>query len=196
MSIKPYPCCHFAHGAIDCAIALRDDGVRSGDIGNIHAIIDEVAAGFVCDPIEAKHAPSNAYGAKFSLPYLVACGLIDGRVDQVSFTDEQIRRDDLLSLARRTGYENAAKGTTGFPRYFPGHLRVTLVNGQVIDKRVAINRGNPDAPLSDGDVIRKFNRNVETIVSPERARAIAENVLSLETSSGFADLMTELSRVN
>ncbi|MDP2779709.1 MmgE/PrpD family protein [Devosia sp.] len=193
VSIKPYPCCHFAHGAVDCAIELRNDGISPADVRNIHAIIDDVAAGFVCKPLESKYTPSNAYGAKFSLPYLVACGLIDGRVDQGSFTDDQIERDDLISLARKTSYENAEKGTTGFPKYFPGHLRVTLNNGRLVEKRVAINRGNPDAPLSGDDVARKFKRNVEGILSMERAASLVDAVLELDTLDGLCNLMYELS---
>lgn len=195
VSIKPYPCCHFAHGAVDCAIALRKDGIRAEDVRNIHAIIDEVAAGFVCDPIESKYAPANAYGAKFSLPYLVACGLIDGHIDQGSFTKDQIQREDLLALARKTTYENAEKGTTGFPKYFPGHLRITLNDGRLIEKREAINRGNPDAPLSDAEVAGKFKRNVIDILSMEQAESLIAAVVALDAPHGLADLMTELSRI-
>lgn len=196
VSIKPYPCCHFAHGAVDCAIELRYDGVKAADVRNIHAIIDEVAAGFVCKPIESKFAPKNAYGAKFSLPFLVACGLIDGRVNQGSFTADQIQREDLLSLARKTSYEDAEKGTTGFPKYFPGHLRITLNDGRLIEKRVAINRGNPDAPLSGDEVARKFKRNVEDMLSTERADALVGAVVALDAPGGLADLMHELSDID
>ena len=72
VSIKPYPCCHFAHGAVDCALGLFADGISAARVSAIQAIIDEVAAGFVCKPIRSKQAPGNTYGAKFSLPYLIA----------------------------------------------------------------------------------------------------------------------------
>ncbi|WP_417601803.1 MmgE/PrpD family protein [Pararhodobacter oceanensis] len=196
VSIKPYPCCHFAHGAVDCAIELRADGIKPADIVNIHAIIDEVAAGFVCDPIESKYAPANAYGAKFSLPYLVACGLIDGKVEQASFTADQIQRPDLLGLARKTTYENAEKGTTGFPKYFPGHLRITLTDGQVIEKRVAINRGNPDAPLTSEEVAQKFKSCTAELMPEASADALVSAVMSLDSDNGLADLQRELASVS
>lgn len=133
MSIKPYPCCHFAHGAVDCALGLFADGISAARVSAIQAIIDEVAAGFVCKPIRSKQAPGNAYGAKFSLPYLIARALVDGRVDQDAFTEPSIRRADLLAVARKVSYAEAARGATGFPKYFPGHLIVTLTDGQVTD---------------------------------------------------------------
>ncbi|RVV96840.1 MmgE/PrpD family protein [Mesobaculum littorinae] len=192
VSIKPYPCCHFAHGAIDCAIGLRADGIAAEDVQGIHAIIDEVAAGFVCKPIESKYVPTSAYGAKFSLPFLVATGLIDGQVTQGSFDATSIARDDLLALARRVTYEDAEKGTTGFPKYFPGHLVVTLTDGRVIEKRVAVNRGNPDAPLSDAEVAGKFRQNVDGIVDAARADALVEKLASLEELGDLSDLTREL----
>lgn len=138
VSIKPYPCCHFAHGAVDCALALRAEAITADEVQGTHAIVDTVAAGFICHPIESKYSPNNAYGAKFSLPYLVACALIDGRLDQGSFTDAGIYRQEILTFARKLTYEEAKQETTGFPNYFPGHLRVTLSDGRVMEKRVAI----------------------------------------------------------
>lgn len=192
VSIKPYPCCHFAHGAIDCAIDLRAEGITADQVQSIHAIIDEVAAGFVCKPIESKYVPSNAYGAKFSLPYLVATGLIDGQISQASFDDQAIRREDVLALARRVTYEDAEKGTTGFPKYFPGHLHVTLTDGRVIEKRVAVNRGNPDAPLSDAEVAEKFRLNVAGLLPEALAAQIVAKLAALEELTDLSDLTREL----
>lgn len=192
VSIKPYPCCHFAHGAIDCAIALGRDGITAGEIRSIHAIIDEVAAGFVCEPIESKYVPISPYAAKFSLPYLVAAGMIDGQVSMKSFHESAIAREDLLALARRVTFEHAEKGTTGFPTYFPGHLSVTLKDGRKVEKRVPINRGNPDAPMTDGEVAGKFFQNVDGLLSRDRSEMIVEKLACLESLQDISDLSREL----
>ena len=189
VSIKPYPCCHFAQGAVDCALELNGKGIRADQIENIHAIIDAVAAGFVCKPIAQKYVPVNAYGAKFSLPFLIACAVIDGQVDQDSFTDANIRREDLTTLGRRVTYEEAEKGTTGFPTYFPGHLVTTLKEGRVIETCVPINRGNPDAPLSDEEIARKFKSNVGTLLSLERADALLDLLSSFDTADDVSELI-------
>lgn len=54
VSIKPYPSCHFAHGLIDCAIALKNDGLKADEIKSIRCFVDEVPISFICDPLEAK----------------------------------------------------------------------------------------------------------------------------------------------
>ncbi|PVA09513.1 hypothetical protein DC366_14115 [Pelagivirga sediminicola] len=113
--------------------------------------------------------------------YLVACGLIDGRVDQASFTPGAITRADLLDLAREVTFENAEKGTTGFPVYFPGHLIVTTTDGRTIEKRVAINRGNPV-----GD---KFQANVADVVTADQAQAILTALLELDKAEDCSALL-------
>ena len=192
VSIKPYPCCHFAHGAVDCALGLFADGISAVRVDAIQAIIDEVAAGFVCKPIRLKRAPGNAYGAKFSLPYLIARALVDGRVDQDAFTEPSIRRADLLAVARKVSYAEAARGATGFPKYFPGHLIVTLTDGQVIERRVAINRGHPDAPLSDAEIAKKFSDNVKDILPQDQARALINNIAALDEITDIAEVTRAL----
>lgn len=42
ISIKSYSSCHFSHGFIDCAITLRDEGLRADDILDIECFVDEV----------------------------------------------------------------------------------------------------------------------------------------------------------
>ncbi|EAJ7529657.1 MmgE/PrpD family protein [Campylobacter jejuni] len=39
VSIKPYPSCHFAHGLIDCAIALKNDGLKADKIKCIRCFL-------------------------------------------------------------------------------------------------------------------------------------------------------------
>ena len=46
-----------------------------------------------------------------------------------------------------------------YPNQFTGHLRVTLTNGRVIEKRRANMRGGAHDPLSQADIIAKFRAN-------------------------------------
>ncbi len=180
VSIKPYPCCHFAHASIDCAIELHNESILVTDIENIHCYVDEVAAGFICAPIGKKHTPANSYGAKFSLPFLIACGVIDGEVNAGSFTEDNICRSDLLSFAKVVSYEYANPETSYFPKYFPAKIKVTLKNGNEIFKQIKINRGNPDAPMSIEDIIRKFKENTSMLLTCEEQQRIISNILNID----------------
>lgn len=176
VSLKPYPCCHFAHGLIECAKALREDGLRSEDIEQIVCFVDEIPIGFICDPIEKKYTPASAYQAKFSMPFLMALVFIDGRLDLDSYQD--LKRQEVIAFARKISYEK--RRSVGFPKYFPGHLQAKLRNGAIIYKDVPINRGNFDRPLSQDEVKEKFLNNTKIHIDEINAVQIMNFILSLE----------------
>ncbi|TKX32220.1 MmgE/PrpD family protein [Campylobacter aviculae] len=181
VSIKPYPSCHFTHGFIECAISLKNDGLKADEIKNIHCFVDEVPISFVCDPIEKKYQPKTAYEAKFSLPFLMALGFFDGKITLNSY--ENLTRKELINFAQKITYEK--KQSTGFPKYFPGHIKVTLQNGEVIQKDVFINRGNFDNPLSFEELKEKFLNNAQLSLTEEKANDVLKQIMNLENQKDF-----------
>ena len=59
----------------------------------------------VCEPIANKRNPANSYDAQFSIPYIVATGLLKGRFTLAELEDEALRDSAVLSLASRVDYE-------------------------------------------------------------------------------------------
>ena len=51
---------------------------------------------------QSKHAPPNGYAGKFSTPYCIAVGFIDGKAGFEQFTDERVK-DKASARARREG---------------------------------------------------------------------------------------------
>lgn len=163
ISIKPYPCCHFAHAFIDCGTRIADRGVRPDEIDSIECVVPELEVAMVCEPQELKKQPTSAYAAKFSLPFMVASSLIEGKARHSTFSTENIQREDILDLAARVHYRVAKPHETTFPAYFPGWLLVHLKNGQVLEERMDQNLGTPANPLSRSELERKFMDNVAGI---------------------------------
>jgi len=182
ISIKPYPCCHFAHAFIDCAAALRDQGIRPEDVESIECVVPEIEVAMVCEPLAEKKVPGTPYSAKFSLPFMVSLGLVDGKVSAASFSEENIRRRDLLDIARRVTYRVAVPGETTFPKYFPGWVNVTLKDGQVKSQKMDINWGTPERPMDDESLKAKFLQNLDA-ADPKAAAALADALLGLEKQS-------------
>ncbi|EAI3912532.1 MmgE/PrpD family protein [Campylobacter lari] len=181
VSLKPYPSCHFAHGLIDCAMSLRNDGLKAQDIKSLHCFVDEVPISFICDPIEAKYTPQSAYAAKFSMPFLMALAFFDGKITLKSY--ENLNRAEVIEFAKKISYEK--KKSSGFPKYFPGHLEAVLNDGRVIKKDVFINKGNFDNPLSFDELKDKFLSNASIALSLEKAEELVKNLQNLENLSDF-----------
>lgn len=182
ISIKPYPCCHFAHAFIDCAKALRREGVRPQDVERLECIVPEIELPLICEPYDRKLRPDSPYAAKFSLPFLVAAALTDGSVGHDTFSQENIRREDLLQLAARVTYRVAKPGETTFPTYFPGWIQGRLRDGRKVEQRLDVNYGNPDNPMGRADIEDKFRRNADGILPEESAAALLAVMQGLENA--------------
>ncbi|EOZ2160861.1 MmgE/PrpD family protein [Campylobacter coli] len=182
VSIKPYPSCHFAHGLIDCAIALKNDGLKADEIKSIRCFVDEVPISFICDPLEAKYTPSSAYEAKFSMPFLMALGFFDGKITLKSYQD--LKRKEVLEFAQKITYEK--RKSQGFPKYFPGHMEATLQDGKVICKDVFINKGNFDNPLRFEELKDKFINNAKENLTMDKIHDILEQIKHLEKQTDLS----------
>lgn len=183
VSIKPYPCCHFAHATVDCARMLREDGIKPEDVEHIHCVVDPIASALICEPLDTKFAPKTPYAAKFSLPYLIASGMIDDGLSLKSFRPEQLTRTDVLELAKKVSYRYCEKGEIPFPTYFPGLITVTLKDGREVTKRLNVNYGNPENPMQRSDVEQKFRSNVSGILTPQATEKVIELVADIEKHS-------------
>jgi len=179
VALKPIPACHFTHASSDAAIALyRQHGLRPDEIERVIVLVPGATIPIVCEPVENKQRPANSYDAQFSIPYIVATGLLRGRfvlddLEPAALADEQVR-----ALAARVTHE--ADPDTTYPRHYSGEVIVHTRDGRRLAHREAINRGSADKPLSNDDIVAKFYDNALRGISREQASRICEAVLSLE----------------
>ena len=150
------------------------------DIDEIECIVDPIEVALICEPLSEKFKPLTPYEAKFSLPFMVASALVDGDVGMRTFTPTNIACPSVLDLTPKIKYRNAAPGETTFPKYFPGWIIATLRDGRRIEKRLDVNYGNPDNPMQEEDVRKKFLANVEGIISPAQAVELMTWIAGLE----------------
>ena len=66
-----------------------------------------------------------------------------------------------------------------FPAERFARVRITDMDGTVFVSPITAARGDPDSPLSDTELNRKFNKLAQNL-GPDRSRKIAEEVANLE----------------
>jgi 2-methylcitrate dehydratase PrpD len=109
------------------------------------------------EPLADKQHPASPYGGKFSTPYCMAVGFLDGRAGFAQFTAERLADPAVVRLAGKIRYE--VDPDNPYPRQFTGHLRATLRDGQVLTLRQPHMRGGAQAPLSEAEILAKFLDN-------------------------------------
>jgi 2-methylcitrate dehydratase PrpD len=172
VAFKPYACGTMTQPFIDCAIELARAGVKAEDIASMVCEVGEGTVHRLWEPLGAKHAPPNGYAAKFSSPYCIAVGFIDGKAGFEQFTDERAKDPHLRALAAKVSY--VINPDDPYPKNFTGHIRATLKNGSVREVRKPHMRGGAHEPLTAADIMTKFQDNARFGVwSRAKADALA-----------------------
>jgi 2-methylcitrate dehydratase PrpD len=169
IGVKLYPCCYATHRAVDAALEVRGEG---GAIDDIEVV---VSPGTLTPLIN--RLPDTGLEGKFSMEYVVAASVQDGRVNLSTFSDGAVARADVRALMGRVRVRD-----DGEPMQFPigGVADVTIhANGQSRSARVEAPRGDPTNPLSWDDLAAKFRDCAGLALPPdrvERFRAMVENL--------------------
>ncbi|HEY2993501.1 MAG TPA: MmgE/PrpD family protein [Methylomirabilota bacterium] len=189
---KPYPCCHYNHAYLDCALDLRRvHGVNADAVESVECLVPAGQVPIVCEPRAAKLRPRTAYDAQFSLPYSVASALLDGRVGLDTYAPERLGDAARLALAGRVTH--TVDPDSAFPRGFPGWVRLKLKDGRMLEARAPDGRGSRARPLPAEAIVEKFRDNAGRAVAPARVAEIERAALALD-SLGDVRALTTLCR--
>jgi 2-methylcitrate dehydratase PrpD len=181
-SIKPYPICHFIHGAAEAAIRLHGTlKPTPASLAEIRVRIPKDTLPIVAEPAAVKTAPANDYDAKFSAQYVVATCLLKGRIGLAELTEAARNDPTVLALARRVVVE--ADPQSGYPKYMSGGVNLATADGQWHDEYVPINNGSGERALDGNGIAEKFFASVELTVPHAKAMRVREAILALETIS-------------
>lgn len=186
IALKPYPCCHLIHAFVDAALELRGQ-FDLADIERIDCPLTADMHPSVARPREDCIRPANPYRALFSVAYVVALGLVRGRVDLAAFYDEPLDAPEVLSVAAKVWC--ADDPLSDYPAHFPGEVVVHLKNGRVVRSRKPASLGTPDVPLEREAIIAKFMGNATRVIRKEAAAEIVERVLKLEEATSLAPIL-------
>ncbi len=177
-AIKPYPVCHFIHGAADAAIALRAEIPDPSAIAALRVLIPGPTLPIVAEPAADKARPQTDYAAKFSAPFVVATCLLHGRFGLAELLPEALADPRVLALAARARCE--ADPDTAFPAYFSGGVEVTLADGRRLRRHVRVNSGAGERALDAAGASAKFLAAAGMVLDAARAERACQAILAID----------------
>ncbi len=181
VAVKPFPVCHFAHGCADAALAIaHEHGLAPEQIKRVRALVPQEVIKTICEPAAHKLRPRSDYDAKFSLPFIVAASLVRGRFGLAELEDAALHDEAILTLAQRVDY--AADPDSPFPRAYSGEVVVTTRDGRELSHREQVNRGAAERPLTNAEIVAKFDDNARIAVSATQAGQIRDALLTLDAT--------------
>lgn len=180
---KPYSCCGHTFAAIDAVKELYERGLRPEDAQQIEVETYAAALSVAGNP-----APVTAFEAQFSIPFVVACALRDGRLDTDVFRDSNLQDPHIGVLMAATTMRSDREFTEAFPARRGARVRIVDRSGRPHAATVPDRWGSPGNPLTSDQRNAKFLALVDGVLGSERAARLREQVRSIHT----ADTVTSL----
>ena len=154
LAIKPFPCCHFMHGALE---ALQSLGLGADDVTAIDVRVADAGVGLILEPAADKprpRTPTTRSSACRSRPAPCSCTAASA---SPTFTAQGIDDEAAVAVARRMTYEPVplAEMANGFG----GAVAVRTPDGRTLTASVDHPRGSVAAPMTEADVRAKFRDN-------------------------------------
>jgi 2-methylcitrate dehydratase PrpD len=177
---KRWPCCYCNHRSIGGLLRMiPEHDLKPGEI-------EAVEIGFPpgSDTALIASDPKTGLQGKFSIEYVVAATLLDGKVTLESFTDEQVNRPEarrLMRKVRRYRIEDSRTfaGTVGY-----NDITVRTARGE-FKMHVDKTPGSPAWPMSEAERDEKFLDCAGRVLGAGEARGLLDLLLK---SRSLADV--------
>lgn len=192
---KPYSCAGGIHPALTGIDDLR--GKHDFSPADVEAVVvrtSEHARDSFATPRDVKCEPPSGATAQHSLPFAAAVLLVDGVALMDQFTNEAVRRPEVLDLAKRVAVEVDPSIHSDDPEDEPAGVSIRLKDGRVLDTEVRGGLGSLAVPMSEGQLIDKFRFLAVPAIGADAAAEVEARSLRLRDEEDVSGLPSVCSR--
>ena len=189
LTIKRYPCCGGNLRALDAARGLIEEhGIKFDDAAKLEV---DVHPDLLCTV--RFHKPTQGFRGKFSLDYVLAATLLDGRVDLDSFSDEYCNSSRMRASLDKVQINTHPEWPDDAVSRRKSPVTITMKDGRKFAKAVEKVRGSPGNPMTRDELLGKYRGCASRVLKGERLeRSIValENLEKLATAKELIDTLT------
>ncbi|ETW99532.1 MAG: hypothetical protein ETSY1_14645 [Candidatus Entotheonella factor] len=188
IGVKPYPACRQVHRSIDAMLEL----VRT------HRFEPEEVDDIICETSEetlnylVHHRPHTGSEGRFSMEYCMAASILHGQMGLAQFSDAAVQDARAQALLQRARYLHPDAGQPQWDTALPDVITVVLRNGQRLQQRADVAKGDPALPLSWDELVDKFDDCAATVLPEAQIEAAVQQIAQLESQPSLQPLMTHL----
>tara|TARA_R110002049_G_scaffold10127_2_gene50257 strand:+ start:47441 stop:48778 length:1338 start_codon:yes stop_codon:yes gene_type:complete len=166
---KPYPCCRWAHPAIDGAAALMaEHGLHHTQIAGVEIKTFHNATRL------AGHEPTSPDEFAYAIAFPVAAMIVRGQVGVAELAEDTLRDPDILRVSRATTLVDDPHFTRISDGKRWAQVTLTLHDGQRVTDAARTPRGDTDLPLSDAAISAKFHGFADPVLGHVRAAQLED----------------------
>ena len=184
---KPYPCCRWAHPAIDaCIMLLRENGITAEDIESVSVKT------FLRATMLSKIVPKTADEAQYNIAYPVAAALVYGDFGLEQVREENLGDPKVLAMMKRLSFDVDEALEAQFPARRICRAEITLKDGRRLISPECEPRGEAGEHISVDWLCDKFRRITGPVLTP----AGQERLLTMLTGEENCTVRAIVDEVN
>jgi 2-methylcitrate dehydratase PrpD len=167
-SFKIHASCRHTHSAIDVVLSLKQkhiltlEQIRSIRVKTYQTALD----------ITDNDHPTSIYASKFSLQFCTALAFIKGNADLDSFNEITLRDEAIRSLMKRIYVSVDSETDNKYPEKWGAKVEIELQDGSILSEKTDYPKGDPENPVSEEQLIRKFKDLSQELSEAQQDRLI------------------------
>ncbi len=172
---KPYPCCRWAHPAIDaCIFTMKKHGISAADVD--HVAIKTFHRATLLSKIE----PKNADDAQYNIAYPVATAIVHGDFSIQHVTPEAFLDNTVLEMMKKLTFETDEALDQKFPKQRICRAEIRTKDGSTFISDDFEPSGEANENIGITWLSQKFHRIVATVLKKEDREKILSLILGDE----------------
>jgi 2-methylcitrate dehydratase PrpD len=183
---KPYTCCRWAQPSIDGTLKiLAANPVDTRSISKILVRTFSEASKL------SMRRPETSEQAQYSIPYVIACAIADGEVGPRQVCEDRLTDPATLSISDKVQIDLEPAAQSRFPQQCLARVLIETECG-TYDSGLMGARGDPDQPLSDDELKKKFVSATRGVISESQGLALLKKVECLEAIMDMGEIARAL----
>jgi 2-methylcitrate dehydratase PrpD len=187
VGFKMYPNVTSIHAALDALRAiLLEDNLSASDIAEI-----DVGCGHMTFVHTAwEYRPAGVTAAQMNMYYGLSVMALRKDVSAADYSEATIADPEILGFMRRIKISEDAELESRGPAFrHAARVKVRTSDGRSFAREILHRRASPENPVTWDDIQRKFDANVDRLLTPESAKRLLQLGSALET-------LTDVSAIN
>ena len=173
MTFKNHGCCGHNFPSIDAVVHLLNtypidiEKISQIRVGAYQATVD------VCHYVH----PKSPFEAKFSLTYTVSARIILGRVREKAFLPAALDNPQIRAMEKKIKVEVDSECASKFPVQRSAKVEIEMNDGNIYTHHQLTRHGDPDEPLTDQELLDKFQELAEPRVGADRVKQLSRELM-------------------
>lgn len=189
--LKFFPAEIHSQTSIWAALEARREIKNPDDIVSLEIASHE--AGYtILGRDQEKWNPMTKETADHSLPYIVAMALLEGKIDNSTYSEKKFRDPKTLEFLKKVTVVEDKELSAKYPEAVANRITIRLSSGSVIAKQVDYHKGHPKNPMTDREVEEKFERLTKRYLTKPQSRSILDSIWQLEKLKDLAKIVSLL----